>query len=349
MARRKQATHAEPLDVAAANDQIRERQRDVSYDTRDFTIKQIVGDFQADEFYIPEYQRKFIWNAKHKNRFIESVILGLPIPFMFFAEIPEDGRLEVVDGAQRVQTLEEFLNNDFRLSNLQKLSKLNGFRFGDLPEAQQRKFGNRALRIVILDDTTTVDLRQEIFDRVNTSGIKAKAAEVRAGALEGPFLEFISRMASDPIFKKLCPLSDNLRKRREDEELVLRFLAYSNQYKDFRHDVEKFLHSYAVEKRYNFPQQEYEDEFQSMLRFVQRWFVHGFAKAADATSTPRVRFEAISVGVALALREQEDLSDPDMSWLDSDEFRKHTTTHASNSGPRLRGRVEYVRDRLLES
>ena len=84
-----------------------------------------------------------------------------------------------------------------------------------------------------------------------------------------------------------------------------------------------------------------------MLRFVDIFFPHGFSKSKKSTSTPRVRFEAIAVGVNLARRKKPDLEPGKMDWLDSDEFMKHTTTHASNSGPRLRGRVEFVRDALL--
>src|SRR5262249_17929031 len=91
-----------------------------------------------------------------------------------------------------------------------------------------------------------------------------------------------------------------------------------------------------------------EAEFQRMLEFVQKYFPYGFAKRRNAGTTPRVRFEAISIGVNLALRLRPDLvpSDP-TKWLESAEFERHTTTHASNSQPRLRGRIEFVRDHLL--
>ena len=81
---------------------------------------------------------------------------------------------------------------------------------------------------------------------------------------------------------------------------------------------------------------------------VEKYFPYGFAKTKNAKSTPRVRFEAISVGVALALRENLDLVPDSMEWLGSEEFKKHTTTHASNSPRRVSGRIEYVRDVLLK-
>src|SRR5688572_24954286 len=138
------------LDVEAADAQLKQKQSDVDYDTKDFTIDYLIKAFQDDHFYIPEYQRKFVWDRKRQRRFVESVLLGLPIPFLFIAEM-DDGRLEIVDGAQRVQTLEAFVNNDLILGGLEKLPALNGFHFRDLPESQQRKFSNRALRMIVLD------------------------------------------------------------------------------------------------------------------------------------------------------------------------------------------------------
>ena len=85
-----------------------------------------------------------------------------------------------------------------------------------------------------------------------------------------------------------------------------------------------------------------------MLDFVEKYFPYGFEKTKNAKSTPRVRFEAISVGVALALRKKPDLVPDSMEWLNSDQFKVHTTTHASNSPKRVSGRIEYVRDILLK-
>ncbi len=332
----------------AAEKEIKAKQQEVKYDMRDFTIDYIVKQFQDDLFYIPDYQREFVWDLRRQRRFIESVILGLPIPMMFVADM-EDGRLEIVDGAQRIQTLEAFQDDSLQLEGLTRLATLNGFKHSDLPIAQQRKFGTKALRLVVLDDSTSLETRQEIFDRVNTSGLRAKASEVRRGAYSGPFMTFVTECAKDPIFVELCPISDNQRSRREGEELVLRFFAYSDRYKDFQHDVDGFLDQFVEDHQKKFDKKRLKGEFRLVLEFVKQCFPNGFAKSKKARTTPRVRFESIAVGVNLALREKPDLAprQPD-DWLESAEFKYHTTTHASNSQPRLAGRIEYVRTRLLE-
>lgn len=160
-------------------------------------------------------------------------------------------------------------------------------------------------------------------------------------------MKFVIACAKDELFKSLCPISKNLVDRREPEELVLRFFAYSESYRDFKHDVGGFLDDFLEKHDASFDQKTYKKEFDRTMNFVDAYFPHGFAKAKKATTTPRVRFESIAVGVNLALREKPNLVPKSLDWLTSKEFSYHTTTHASNSGPKLRGRVEYVRDQLL--
>lgn len=336
-----------PQRKKSAETQLKEMQTIVKYDIRDFVIGYLVEQFQQSHFFIPPYQREYIWHDHHRWTFIESILLGLPIPMMFVAEIEEDGRLEVVDGAQRINTLEAFVNNDLKLQKLQRLKKLNDFCFSDLSVTQQNKFRNKPVRIVVLDTTTTVETRKEIFRRVNTTGEKARPSEVRRGAFEGPFMSFIDKCSKNKLFKELCPVSENARLRREPQELVLRFFAYSDRYKSFKHDVEKFLDEYVIEHKNTFDEQRLKTEFDQTMRFVSKYFPHGFTKTDRTSTTPRVRFEAISVGVVLALRKNPTLIPEYPHWLESAEFRQHTTTHASNSRPKLKKRVEYVRDMLL--
>ena len=111
--------------------------------------------------------------------------------------------------------------------------------------------------------------------------------------------------------------------------------------------MDEFLDSYVESVQDNFDKYAFKLEFDNMVSFIERNFKNGCKKTMNAKSTPRVRFEAIAVGVGLALRENPDLVPKSMEWLDGDEFKKHTTTHASNSQARVSGRIEFVRDMLL--
>jgi len=278
---------------------------------------------------------------------LESIFLGLPIPFMFLADC-SDGRQEIIDGAQRMQTIVEFYNNKLRLSGMEKLTALNGFSFMDLSEAQQRKFLNKSLRIIVLEEDTPTASRQDLFYRINTTGMKANDSEIRRGSYPGPFTTFIENCSKDKTFVKLSPMSGDRADRYERFEFVLRFFAYLNEYEKFGHDVNEFLNDYLIRNLVTFDQEKFQLEFDRMVQFVQKTFPFGFAKTENAKSTPRVRFEALAVGVALALREKPDLSVTNIDWLNSDKFKEYTTSDASNNEGKLKLRVEYVRDQLLK-
>ena len=337
-----------PEQVEAAERQLKELQRQAEYDTKDYTLELLLDKFEKGDFYIPDYQRQFVWKPNNRSLFIESVLLGLPIPFMFFAGC-DDGRLEIIDGAQRMQTLREFVKRKMKLSKLAKLTELDGFVFEDLSTATQRKFLNRTFRVVVLDEKTTTDIRQDLFNRINTSGVKASDSEVRRGSYPGKLTSYIEKCCKNELFVALCPISKNKAVRQERFELVLRFFAYLNDYKHFEHEVNPFLNDFLAKNLDSFDEQQYETDFIGMLNFVQKHFQFGFAKSQNATTTPRVRFEAISVGVALALRAYPNLEVKNVDWLNSEEFKVLTTSDASNNEGKLVARVEYVRDRLIEA
>lgn len=336
--------------IQTAEAQIRKLRKEIDYTTRDYSIDYIVEHLKNDYFYIPdEYQRQFIWDLNNKSKFIESILLGLPIPLMFFSDTI-DGRCEIIDGAQRTQTLEEFMNGDLILEGLKKLNSLNGFSYDDVPDYFQTKFNKTNIRVIVLSDETSLEIRQEIFTRINTNGVKAKSSEVRRGKfMESPFMAFIKSCSENLLFLNLCPISDLMKKRYEGQELVVRFFAYLNNYQNFEHSVVDFIDEYVENVKDSFDKDEMEKEFIKMLEFVKEYFPHGFAKTKNAKSTPRVRFEALSIGIGLALRENPDLKISNVDWLDSDDFKFHTTTHSSNTLSRVRGRIEYVKNILLES
>ena len=185
-------------DREAAEAQIVEHHRIIDYDTREYPVEVIVAKYldrlpeDDNDFFIPDYQRDLTWPDKHQSRFIESVLMGLPIPLLFLADVKgHEGRAEIVDGSQRVRTLARFMSNELRLSDLEQLTRLNGFTFGDLPPARQRRFGRHTMRMIELREGTDEDTRRDIFSRINTGSIGLNDMERRWGASDGPFLQFI--------------------------------------------------------------------------------------------------------------------------------------------------------------
>lgn len=298
-------------------EQIDNEQKHVSFDMREFTIELYVNKYlykienDDNELYVPDYQREFIWDNKHQSRFIESLILGLPVPFIFAAEIKDTGRLEIVDGSQRIRTLAAFVNDELVLNHLEKLSELNGIRFSDLPASRQRMFKNIAIRMIILSAKATEDVRNEMFDRINTSSVPLLPMETRRGIYKGRFTDFIIRLAKEPKFMSLCPIPKFFENRREEEELVLRVFAFSDAYPTYhtieRTGVAKYLDAYLAEKNKNFNENEIiqkEKDFNKMIDFINKVYPEqGFAKKRGAVGISKPYFEAIAIGVYLALKE----------------------------------------------
>lgn len=345
----------------AAEAEIREKQKVVDYDTKEYPVEVLVKKYRegldedTNELYIPDYQREMIWPEPLQSKFIESILLGLPIPYIFVADLPPEdddeedlARLEIVDGTQRIRTLDRFLNNELKLCGLEKLKQLNNFKFSDLPLARQRRFNRGTIRMIVLTEKADEETRRDLFERINTGSVPLNDMEKRRGISPGPFVDLLEELGKDSKFQKLCPFSDVLKSKREPEEFVLRFFAYLNNYKNFDKRVDEFLNEYL--KKYNnyvIDKDGMRSEFHQMLDFVEKYFPNGFSKTKGNVKTPRIRFEAISVGVALALREKSDLVPKSIKWLDSPEFKEYTTSDASNSRPKVIRRIEYVRDQLL--
>lgn len=334
-------------DRETAEKQLREQQRTVDFDTKEFTVELLVHKYKEGDLEIPGYQREFVWSDQKQSKFIESLLLGLPIPYLFGADQPETGKIEIVDGVQRLRTVARFLDGKLELGPLEKLNFLSGYKFSDLSIMQQRRLKNRTMRMVALSAKTDQTTRFDVFERINTGSLNLAPSELRKGAFSGKFYDFVHQCARDAGFAEMCPVTEAMKRRGEPEELVLRFFAYAERYTAFRHDVARFLNEYLIDKNESFDREAKEKQFHDVLRFVKSYFPCGFVKSKKNRATPRVRFEAISIGVHLALQEKPRLRPQSMDWLDSEEFKLQTTTHASNSAPRLAKRIEFVRDSLL--
>jgi len=342
-----------------AEGQILSNQKVVDYDTKEYPVETVVAKYLArkkdddNELFVPDYQRDFTWNQIRQSKFIESMLIGLPIPYIFVADVTEkEARLEIVDGSQRVRTLAAFVTNQLVLEGLTKLNHVNGFRFCDLEIVRQRRFLRRTIHMIELSEEADEEVRRDVFERINTGSDVLKDMEVRRGLGSGPFLKLIEECASNQLFKELAPLSDYAERRREREEFVLRFFAYLENYHNFDKRVREFLDEYLEKTQLNFNSQresELRAVFISMLQFIKQNFPNGFLKAGHHIRTPRIRFEALSVGTALALKQNPNLAVKSLEWLESPEFKDYTTSDASNSRPKVIKRIEFVRDSLLAS
>lgn len=341
--------------IAAAEKEIVEHSKRIEFYLTEYTIELLASKMTNGEFVIPPYQREDTWEPERKHRFIESLLMGLPIPFLFFWESPSSGKLEIVDGSQRLRTIQQFILGGMVLGELDDLSSLQGMSFHDLPESRQRKIKNRSIRGIVLNEHADEQARFDLFDRINTGSKIANKAEVRRGALVGPFLNLVIELAQDELFSTLAPVPEKQAKLREREELVTRFFAYGDGLEGYQDRVSPFLFAYA--KRMNTylnenpaAADEYRERFVSTMKFVADTFPYGFRRTPEGVATPRARFEAIAIGTLLALKRNPALTASQIGvaqWLESKEFRDVTGSDGANAIARLKRRIEFVRDRLL--
>jgi uncharacterized protein with ParB-like and HNH nuclease domain len=333
--------------------QFQKESKSYEYRTKDYAFEVIYSKYgdENDEnttLFVPSYQRKFVWKPERQSKFIESVLLGVPLtPFLVSEEDEEKRRFEIIDGSQRIRTLIAFYDNILKLRSLKKLTNINGAKYRDLPNKLQSYLWNRDFRIIVVDNANE-NIRQDLFERINTTSEDLTNSEVRKGSFSGGFYDLILELKDNADFIEVCPISSEKSDRGEREELLLRFFAYIDKYLEFKHDVAIFLNDYLEEMNgVDFDKEYYQKAFNSMVEFIKTYYPIGFRKDPNSKSTPRVRFEAIAVGTYLALKENPNLENPNLEWLNSEGFKIQTTSDASNNPDRLKNRIEFVRDGLL--
>ncbi len=355
-----------------AETQIREVSKVVDYNTIEYPIEVIVQKFldgqetDENELFIPDYQREMAWDEQRQSKLIESILLGLPISYIYVADVSGESseddiletqdlaRWELIDGSQRIRTLTKFLNDELRLQGLEKLYKLKDFRFSDLPLARQRRFKITSIRIVQLTQDADEETRRILFERINTGSIQLNEMEKRRGIHRGAFLDVIDELAKDQNFLNLCHFSDIEVNKKDPQEYVLRFFAFLNDYKNFNaQKLTEFLDKYLMKTNEHNTEtlNNMKEEFHKMLDFVETYFPHGFYQQTRKSCKPvtRIKFESLSVGIALALRQNPDLQpQPEsLKLLDSEDYKQYTRGDGSSSRNKVIRRIEYVRNQLL--
>lgn len=348
---------------------ILENRNDFAWGVREWSIETILAKFGENgdpdsscELYIPEYQRDYKWDTKIASRFIESILLGFPIPYLYIASVEnfedqeQDGRIEIIDGTQRIRALRYFVNNEFALNELKELKSLDGFYYKDLLPGRQRKFLRESLRLIELKSDAEGDYRRNLFERINSGFKKLLPMEVRKGSDNAatPFYtKVIQICAQNELFRKLAPLSRSQQSNEDYSELVLRFFGYVESLDNYKGVVKEFLDQYFIEKTKDehIEVESYIKKFNNMLKFVDDNFPSGFKKNPTRKSISKTYFEAIAVGSQLAFEERntfEGLDTENISeWIHGEEFQKIVSSDAANNTSKLRGRIFFVRDKLL--
>jgi hypothetical protein len=206
----------------------------------------------------PDFQRRNVWSAKAKSRFIESLLLGVPIPQILLSARPgKKSSFLVLDGKQRLISIKEFLDGKlpngrkFRLRDLRILTELEGQAWEDMKDDPElsAKLLNETQRTTVLRGWNDESVLYEIFYRLNSGSVKLSPMELRMSLYPGDFLKFILRWT-----ETVGPVHHLLRKRLPDPrmadvELAVRFLAFQDHDLAYGGDLKKFLDQLC--ERYN--------------------------------------------------------------------------------------------------
>jgi len=223
----------------------------------DYDVEGLVNRLNRDDILIPPFQRNYIWSLSEASRFIESLLLGLPVPGIFLAREPDSNKLLVIDGQQRLKSLQFFYDGFFnprpeeqkklvfRLTGVQE--PFEGRTYQDLEDKDRIRLNDSLIHATIVrqefpkDDDTSV---YDIFDRLNSEVRRLTPQEIRTAIDHGEFINAIKELNDyEPwrrIYGKKSP-------RLKDQELILRFLAFYFEGEKYERPMKEFLNKFTRE------------------------------------------------------------------------------------------------------
>lgn len=195
----------------------------------------------------PKFQREYVWSLRPElpSRLIESVLLEIPIPPIYFGKV-NDGRLEMIDGQQRLTTLVNFVSNKFPLRKLRSMESLNHKFFRDLTEQQQEKILDSPIRSIVIDAGANTALRYEVFERLNRGSMALNEQELRNCVYRGPFNDLLAELEQDMYWRK-CKGGDAPEARFKEREMILRFFAFADRLNNYTGNLKRFLNEYIAQ------------------------------------------------------------------------------------------------------
>ncbi|MEY8200921.1 MAG: DUF262 domain-containing protein [Colwellia sp.] len=231
---------------------ISKKRNSLKTDRLDMSFGELMNMFEdGDLFITPEYQRVFRWSDFQQTRFIESVLLGIPIPPVFVAE-DNEGRWEVVDGLQRISTIFSFFGvlnnlpdkNNSTLTQGELITELEGVTIDTLSVKLKTTIKRSVCRVEVVRWDSFEDMRYELFNRLNTGASPLSDQEIRNcifRAYQVNLNQVLRDVAEIDSFNKLIVPSDKKREEMFLEELTLRFFAFKYLEGEFKTTVPQFL------------------------------------------------------------------------------------------------------------
>jgi len=270
----------------------------------DLPVDGLVKRIQSQDIYIPSFQRGFVWTKRQADRFVESLLLGLPVPGIFLARESDSHKLVVIDGQQRLRTLEFFCSGMFgehRYALDDVHPHFKGKTYDTLDDEDRRRLDDTIIHATIVrqdkpaEDDSSI---YHIFERLNTGGTALQAQEIRASTYAGPFIELLEELDKTPQWREIYGAPS---KRLKDQELILRFLALFYNAAKYQRPMEKFLNDFMASHRRVKPDnaEEFRRVFTETIGMISTAIGRHAFRSKRALNA--AIFDAVMVGVARRL------------------------------------------------
>lgn len=330
-----------------------ETKNSLSTDRLDMSFGEIMSMYERTEIIIdPIFQRLFRWTDFQQTRFIESLLLGIPIPPIFVAE-DKDGRWELVDGLQRISTVFSFFGlldklpekNNWILRRGDLIPELENFGCKDLPLKLQLNIKRAVCRIEIVKWNSKYDMRYELFNRLNTGGARLTDQEIRNCIFRGvsnDFNAFLSDEAKQNVFIDLIGPTEKQVEELYLDELVLRFCALYNNAENIKENISEHMTSF-MKDIVSQPERikEYKEMFNRTILLLQPIGKEAFRGSNNVLSTSL--YDGITIGIAQNIEKYEGKITPylieKIEQLKNDEDFRKASGSAANSKTRIQKRL----------
>ena len=283
----------------------------------DIDTEGFVNRLRRDDVYIPPFQRDYVWSQREASRFVESLLLGLPVPGVFLARDRDSKRLLVIDGQQRLKTLEFFFNGYFnpesdakrkRVFDLQGVQEqFEGKTYKTLNDDDRRTLNDSIIHATIVKQESPEGDQSSIyhiFERLNTSGRKLSPQQIRVAVYHGFVIDMLHRLNG---YEPWRAIYGHHSKTLKDEELILRFLALYSLADKYRRPMKVFLNSF-VESMIDQGEARtatWETLFKSTIDFIKAALgTHAFKPERAINAAV---YDSVMVGTARRLRSSQAL------------------------------------------